>query len=72
MKTKAECADWMLGLLYRHGEWDDGCFYYNKTSASELEMFIRVMESINKKETPCEECNCLGGSHFTGCSGAKE
>jgi hypothetical protein len=25
------------GTIYRHGEWDDGCFYYSGKSASELE-----------------------------------
>lgn len=35
-----------LGLLVstieKHGNWDDGCFYYNGTSASELQEPLRL------------------------------
>jgi len=31
-----------VDVLNKHGEWDDGCFYYNGVSASEFERFLRA------------------------------
>lgn len=27
----------LAGVIERHGDWDDGCFYYSRTSAPELQ-----------------------------------
>lgn len=36
-KTIREAARTLLARLEAYGEWDEGCFYYKKMSASELE-----------------------------------
>jgi len=45
MKTKKksirEAAQQLLAKLEAYGDWEDGCFYYKKISASELEQPIR-------------------------------
>ena len=51
----ANAAIRLLETLQLSGEWDDGCFYYNKISASELEAPMRELgNAIAKaqKETP--------------------
>ena len=35
--------------LNHHGEWDDGCFYYNGHSASELQHHLRECQSVMSK-----------------------
>lgn len=38
----------IVNILEIHGNWDDGCFYYNKVSASELQTPIHcAKEALN-------------------------
>lgn len=32
----------LVDRIEKNGEWDDGCFYYNKHSASELQEPLRL------------------------------
>lgn len=38
-----------MDRMNRFGEWDDGCFYYNKTSASELQFPIQEAQDLLKE-----------------------
>lgn len=38
-----------LETMNRFGDWDDGCFYYNKRSAPELQPLQRQAESFVQK-----------------------
>ena len=44
-KELVEALRVVLGRLKEYGEWDDGCFYYNRTSCSELEMPMEKAET---------------------------
>ena len=44
-----EIALEFLDRVNRFGNWDDGCFYYNKTSASELEGLIEKVTDVLEK-----------------------
>jgi hypothetical protein len=48
--TLKEIAEEFLDKMMRFGDWDDGCFYYNKVSASELqgliEKAVRIMDYL--------------------------
>jgi hypothetical protein len=42
--------------MAKYGEWDDGCFYYNKTAAPELTILIAKAKAlapspVSEKET---------------------
>ena len=41
-----EVVEEFVDRMNRFGEWDDGCFYYNKTSASELQSPIEKARKI--------------------------
>lgn len=45
----AKAAEDMCAVLSRFGDWDDGCFYYNGTSAPELQgPFQALADAIAK------------------------
>ena len=47
----AQCAlRSFLAKMDRFGTWDDGCFYYNRTSAPELESVIKIARAILPKQ----------------------
>jgi hypothetical protein len=33
----------LLNILETHGDWDDGCYYYNHLSATELEQPMQAL-----------------------------
>lgn len=42
----------ILAALSQYGEWDDGCFYYNKHAASELQRPMQaLMDAVEKAGT---------------------
>lgn len=47
-----EIAEEFLDRMRRFGDWDDGCFYYNKVSTPELEGLIEkareVLENLSE------------------------
>jgi hypothetical protein len=46
-----DACKFILSQLQSNGEWDDGCFYYNKKSASELQDPIeRLQRAIAQAE----------------------
>lgn len=49
----------LLDTIEKHGNWEDGCFYYNGTSASELQEPLRVGRLVLAAE---------GGSYVLPCS----
>jgi hypothetical protein len=44
-----EACKFILSRLQINGEWDDGCFYYNGKSATELESPIAQLQAAIKK-----------------------
>ena len=48
-KKRARLASRVYDTLISNGEWDDGCFYYKKTAAPELESFMNNMGELNRK-----------------------
>ncbi len=49
IRDLVEAATLTLSRLQADGDWDDGCFYYNGTSASELQLPIEKLQSALKK-----------------------
>ncbi len=49
-RTREEMLEFALQMfldrMVKFGEWDDGCFYYNRTSASELQEPIELAEGL--------------------------
>lgn len=46
-----EAANLMRAALQKYGDWDDGCFYYNGKSASELQSPIASLGAAIAKAT---------------------
>jgi hypothetical protein len=41
-----------LERMNKYGQWEDGCFYYNRTCASELQEVIAMANQALKEEHP--------------------
>lgn len=46
-----EAASLIRAALQKHGEWDDGCFYFGGKSASELQYPIAALTAAIAKAT---------------------
>ena len=40
-----------MHCMHKWGMWEDGCFYYNGVSASELQQTMNMASSIREKDT---------------------
>ena len=49
MTQALEIATEFTDKMSAHGEWDDGCFYYNKYASPELQGLIGVVQAFLKE-----------------------
>lgn len=52
MAQALEIATEFTDKMSAHGEWDDGCFYYNKYASPELQGLIGVVQAFLKEHQP--------------------
>lgn len=48
LKRVADAAKALTETLNKHGEWDDGCFYYGGVAAPEIQTHLRDLHSLQK------------------------